>query len=52
MDVTAAGRALLSLRPPAERLAVLRRAEYIRYTPSTLMDPDEIECQAKAQRRN
>jgi IclR family acetate operon transcriptional repressor len=43
INATAAGRALLSQRPPAERLAVLRRAEYIRYTPSTLMDPDEIE---------
>jgi IclR family transcriptional regulator, acetate operon repressor len=42
---TAAGRALLSQRSPSERLALLRRAEYIRYTRHTLMTPEDIEAE-------
>ncbi|NKJ48530.1 hypothetical protein CIC12_17650 [Burkholderia sp. SG-MS1] len=45
MHATAAGRALLSQRSAAERLALLRRADYIRYTPHTLMNPDDIEAE-------
>jgi len=45
MHTTAAGRALLSQRTSAERLALLRRAEYIRYTPNSLMDPDAVEAE-------
>lgn len=45
MHATAAGRALLSQRAVADRLALLRRAEYIRYTPHTLMNPDDIEAE-------
>lgn len=44
LHATAAGRALLSLRPPAERRAALRRAEYVRYTEHTPMTADEVEA--------
>ncbi|MDR5826291.1 IclR family transcriptional regulator [Caballeronia sp. LP006] len=47
MHATAAGRALLSQRSSADRLALLRRADYIRYTPNTLTDPDEIEAEIR-----
>ncbi|MFT4065591.1 IclR family transcriptional regulator [Paraburkholderia sp.] len=45
LHATAAGRALLSQRPRAERLALLRRAEYIHYTARTLMTPDEVDAE-------
>jgi IclR family acetate operon transcriptional repressor len=45
MHATAAGRALLSQRTVGERLALLGRAEYIRYTRHTLMNPDDIEAE-------
>jgi IclR family transcriptional regulator, acetate operon repressor len=45
LHATAAGRALLSQRPRAERLALLRRAEYIHYTAKTLTTPDDVEAE-------
>lgn len=43
LHVTATGRALLSLLTPAERAAVLRRATFERYTPTTLMSVAAVE---------
>jgi IclR family acetate operon transcriptional repressor len=45
MHATAAGRALLSQRPAAERMAFLRKAEYVQYTPTTLSTPDDVEAE-------
>jgi len=43
LHVTATGRALLSQMTPAERSAVLRRAHFERYTPTTLMSVAAVE---------
>ncbi|MDP2451375.1 MAG: helix-turn-helix domain-containing protein [Polaromonas sp.] len=43
LHVTATGRALLSQMTTAERSAVLRRANFERYTPSTLMSVAAVE---------
>ena len=43
LHVTATGRALLSHMTPADRSAVLRRANFERYTPSTLMSVAAVE---------
>lgn len=43
LHVTATGRALLSMMTPAERAAVLRRAVFERYTPTTLMSVAAVE---------
>jgi DNA-binding IclR family transcriptional regulator len=43
LHVTATGRALLSLLSPADRAAVLRRATFERYTPTTLMSVAAVE---------
>lgn len=43
LHVTATGRALLSQMAPAERTAVLRRAQFQRYTPTTLMSAQAVE---------
>lgn len=44
LHATASGRALLSLRSPAERRAALSKAEYVRYTEHTPMTADDIEA--------
>lgn len=43
MHVTATGRALLSLLTPSDRASVLRRANFERYTPTTLMSVAAVE---------
>jgi IclR family acetate operon transcriptional repressor len=43
LHVTATGRALLSLMTDAERTAVLRKAQFVRHTPTTLMTPAAVE---------
>ncbi len=43
LHVTATGRALLSLLSPADRAAILRRATFERYTPTTLMSVAAVE---------
>jgi len=43
MHVTATGRALLSLLTPSERTSLLRRANFERYTPTTLMSVAAVE---------
>jgi len=43
LHVTATGRALLSLLSPSDRAAVLRRATFERYTPTTLMSVAAVE---------
>jgi IclR family acetate operon transcriptional repressor len=43
LHVTATGRTLLSQMAPADRSAALRRANFERYTPSTLMSVDAVE---------
>jgi IclR family acetate operon transcriptional repressor len=45
IHATAVGRALLSQRPPADRASLLRRAEYVQYTPNTLGNPDAVEAE-------
>jgi len=45
MHATAVGRALLSQRSAAERLAQLRKTNYIRYTANTLTTPDDVEAE-------
>ena len=43
LHVTATGRALLSMLAPGDRAAVLRRATFERYTPTTLMSVAAVE---------
>lgn len=43
LHVTATGRALLSQMTPGERQAVLRKASFERYTPTTLMSAASVE---------
>ena len=43
LHVTATGRALLSMLAPSDRAAVLRRATFERYTPTTLMSVAAVE---------
>ncbi|MGC3987389.1 MAG: IclR family transcriptional regulator [Pseudorhodoferax sp.] len=43
LHVTATGRALLSQMSQDERSAILRKAAFERFSPSTLMSPDEVE---------
>jgi IclR family acetate operon transcriptional repressor len=43
LHVTATGRALLSQMDPEDRAAVLRRANFERYTPTTLMSVAAVE---------
>ncbi len=50
LHVTATGRALLSQMDPQERAAVLRKAEFERYTTSTLMDAEKVEAEINASR--
>lgn len=45
LHVTATGRALLSMSTPAARAAVLRRATFERYTPTTLMSVAAVETE-------
>lgn len=45
LHVTATGRALLSLLPPADRASALRRATFERYTPTTLMSVAAVEAE-------
>ncbi|TDR90368.1 IclR family transcriptional regulator [Enterovirga rhinocerotis] len=42
---TSAGRALLSLLSPRERGAILRKTDYVRYAPATLMSAEEVEAE-------
>jgi DNA-binding IclR family transcriptional regulator len=43
LHATATGRALLSQLPAADRAAILRRAVFERYTPTTLLSVDAVE---------
>jgi len=45
LHVTATGRALLSQMAPEERASVLRKAEFERYTASTLLGPEAVEAE-------
>jgi DNA-binding IclR family transcriptional regulator len=47
LHVTATGRALLSQMAPEERASVLRRANFERYTPTTLMSVAAVEREIK-----
>lgn len=40
---TSAGRALLSMLSPKERLAILKKSELVRYAPNTIVDIEAIE---------
>lgn len=50
LHVTATGRALLSQMAPEERASVLRKAEFERYTASTLMNAETVEAEITASR--
>jgi IclR family transcriptional regulator, acetate operon repressor len=45
---TSAGRALLSMLTPKERMAILKKSEIIRYAPDTIMDIEAIEKEVQA----
>jgi IclR family acetate operon transcriptional repressor len=47
LHVTATGRALLSQMTPEERGALLRKAEFERYTPTTLMSVADVESEVR-----
>jgi IclR family acetate operon transcriptional repressor len=47
LHVTATGRALLSQMSPTDRAAILRRATFERYTPTTLMSVAAVEREIK-----
>lgn len=47
LHVTATGRALLSQLAPGERDALLRKAKFERYTPTTLMSVAEVESEIR-----
>lgn len=48
LHVTATGRALLSQMTPEDRAAILRKAEFKRYTPTTLMTAAAVEKAVQA----
>jgi DNA-binding IclR family transcriptional regulator len=52
LHATSAGRALLSILPAADRAALLRKANYVRFAPETLMSAAAVEAEiALSQRR-
>lgn len=48
LHLTATGRALLSQMSSVERAALLKKADYARYTESTLMSPAEVQAEIDA----
>jgi DNA-binding IclR family transcriptional regulator len=50
LHVTATGRALLSQMTPEDRTAILRKAVFKRYTPTTLMSAQAVEQAVEASR--
>ena len=51
LHATAAGRALLSILPPADRAALLRKADYVKFAPAALMSAGAVEAEIEASRR-
>lgn len=50
LHVTSAGRALLSILPAAERATLLRKADYVRFAPETLMNAAAVEAEIRKSR--
>lgn len=47
LHATSAGRAILSVIPPKERAALLRKLDYVRFAPDSLMSAEEVEAEIK-----
>ena len=44
LHATSSGRAILSIIPPKERATLLRKVDYVRFAPYSLMSPEEVEA--------
>lgn len=49
---TSAGRALLSMLSPRERGAILKKTDYVRFAPATLMTAEAVEAEIARSRRD